>query len=63
MLQLLNFLGEFIVECDASGHGFGAVLHRGTGAIAYFSRPIAPHYALLVAYECEMIGLVQVVRH
>ena len=41
VLQLPDFTVPFIVECDASGSGFGAVLHQGAGPIAYFSRPIA----------------------
>ncbi|WVZ98182.1 LOW QUALITY PROTEIN: hypothetical protein U9M48_043651, partial [Paspalum notatum var. saurae] len=43
--------------------GFGAVLHQGSGAVAFFSRPIAPRHAKLAAYERELIGLVQAVRH
>jgi hypothetical protein len=39
------------------------VLHQSDGAIAYFSRPVAPHHQKLPAYECELIGLVKAVRH
>jgi hypothetical protein len=60
---LLDFDAPFIIECDASGSGFSAVLHLETGPIAFFSRQIAPHHAKLTAYECELIGLVQAVRH
>jgi hypothetical protein len=51
-------LGPFIVDCDTSGAGFGAVLHQGEGPLAFFSRPFAAHHHKLVAYERELIGLV-----
>ncbi|WVZ49480.1 hypothetical protein U9M48_000838 [Paspalum notatum var. saurae] len=53
----------FTVDWDASGVGFGAVLHQGTGLLAFFSRPFAAHHLKLAAYEWELIGLVQAVRH
>jgi hypothetical protein len=43
--------------------GFGTVLHQGDGAVAYFSRPVAPHHQKLLAYERELIGLVKAVWH
>jgi len=58
VLQLPDFDEPFIVDCDASGTGFGAVLHQGTGPIAFFSRSVAPQHAKLAAYEHELIGLV-----
>ena len=63
LLQLPDFDKLFIVDCDASGAGFGAVLHQGDGAVALFSRVVAPHHAKLPAYERELIGLVKAVRH
>jgi hypothetical protein len=63
ILQMPNFDWLFIIDCDASGAGFGAVLHQGDGPLAYFSRPFAAHHLKLAAYEQELIGLVQAVRH
>lgn len=63
LLQLLDFSKQFIIDCDASGSGFGAVLHQGDGAVAFFSRAVAPQHAKLPAYERELIGLVKAVKH
>ena len=63
LLQLPDFTKRFVVDCDASDTGFGAVLHQGDGPIAFFSRAVAPHHAKLPAYERELIGLVKAVRN
>lgn len=54
VLQLPDFSRRFIVDCDASGAGFGTVLHQGDGVVAFFSRAVAPHH---------VIGLVKAVHH
>nr|XP_051214860.1 uncharacterized protein LOC127332582 [Lolium perenne] len=63
VLQMPDFNEPFVVDCDAYGIGFGAVLHQGEGPLAFFSRPFAARHHKLAAYERELIGLVQAVRH
>jgi hypothetical protein len=63
ILQMPDFNKLFIVDCDAPGVGFGAVLHQGVGPVAFISRPFAARHLKLAAYERELIGLVQAVRH
>ena len=63
VLQLPDFNADFVVNCDASGTGFGAVLRQGAGPLAFFSKPFAPRHLKVAAYERELIGLVQAVRH
>jgi hypothetical protein len=58
-----DFDMPFVVDCDASGIGFGAVLHQGEGPLAFFSRPFAARHHKLAAYERKLIGLVQAVCH
>jgi hypothetical protein len=63
LLQMPDFTQSFVVDCDASGLGFGFVLHQGDGAIAYFSTAVAPQHKKLPAYERELIRLVKAVRY
>lgn len=63
VLQLPDFNMLFVVNCDASGSGFGVVLHQGEGPIAFYSRQFAQRHLKIAAYERELIGLVQAVRH
>ena len=63
VLQMPDFDSPFVVDCDASGTGFGAVLHQGDGPLAFFSRPFTTRHHKLATYERELIGLVQAVRH
>lgn len=51
VLQLPVFTDIFVVECDASGMGFGAMLHQGQGPIAFFSRQFAQCHFKVAAYE------------
>jgi len=63
ILAMPDFAKDFVVECDASSHGFGAVLIQDAHPIAFFSRPVAPRHRSLAAYERELIGLVHAIRH
>lgn len=63
VLQMPDFDKVFVVDCDTLGAGFGVVLHQGVGPLSYFHRPFVAHHLKLAAYEHELIGLVQAVRH
>ena len=63
VLQMPEFSSQFVVDCDASGAGFGVVLLQGAGPLAFFSRPFAARHLKLASYERDLIGLVLAVRH
>jgi hypothetical protein len=63
ILQLPMFNREFIVECDTSGSGIRAMLHKGEGVVTYFNKQMAPCHTGLVAYEHDFMDLVHDVQH
>ncbi|WVZ63637.1 LOW QUALITY PROTEIN: hypothetical protein U9M48_013252 [Paspalum notatum var. saurae] len=63
VLTLQDFALPFMVECNASSVECGTVLHQGAGPMAFLSRPIVPRHRGLAAYERELIGLIQAMRH
>lgn len=58
MLALPDFKETFVLECDTSRRGLGAVLMQNKWPIAYYSKPISIALLVKSTYEKELMALV-----
>jgi len=62
VLGLSDFSKPFIIECDASGEGIGAILMQIGQPLAYLSQGIKGKSLNLSTYKKELLALVMAIR-
>jgi hypothetical protein len=62
VLALLDFSKTFVIECDASGFGMGAILMQDGRPLAYYNQVLKGKNPFLSTYEKELLTLVLSVK-
>jgi flagellin-specific chaperone FliS len=62
LLKLPDFNLPFVISCDASGYGIGAVLEQENHPISYYSRKLHAHELNYSNYEKEALAVVSAVK-
>ena len=62
ILRLPDFTQRFVIECDASGIGLGAILTQENRPVAYFSQALKGSALSLSIYEKEMLAIVKAIK-
>lgn len=62
VLAFLDFTQEFIIKCDVSGSGDGAVLMQGNRPIVFLNQALKSSNLSLSIYEKELLALVVAVK-
>lgn len=61
-MQLPNFVASFVIECNASGTGVGAVSLQNGHPLAYFSKTLWGKSRHFLAYDRSLLAFVLAVE-
>lgn len=62
MLALPNFAWPFVMECNASGLGIGAILMQNRRTIAYLNKALKGRALPMSTYENKLFSLVTAIQ-